>query len=160
MNDLNNSPRKGQNIRHRLTMKKIIPLVFILPSLGHAIESDWRIDKSNCVAYSKETISDGGAFYMAASITESRGLRGIILYASANEVKPLDGAQVLSTNGRDITYVVTTPTPKAIMFEPQQPSDTMFLLQTSTTGSVNFNKVIIRTAGAKSAIDHLFANCN
>lgn len=141
-------------------MKKLIPLLFILPTLSHAIESDWSIDKNNCVAYSKETISDSGAFFMAASVTESGGLRGIIFYASINKVKPIDGAQAFTTNGRNIRYAITTPMPKTIMYEPQTPDDTMFLLKTSTTGSVNFNKVILRTAGAKSAIDYLFANCN
>ncbi|ELM3618260.1 hypothetical protein RYR54_003992 [Aeromonas sobria] len=141
-------------------MKGLISLILFFSLSAFAIESDWSIDKNNCVAYSKETISDGGAFFMAASITESGNLRGLILYSSANGVTPLDGAQALATNGRTIKYSVTTPTPKTIMFEPQQPSDTMFLLQTATTGSVNFNKIILRTAGAKSAIDYLFANCN
>jgi hypothetical protein len=141
-------------------MKKVLPLLFALPSLGYAIESDWSINKNNCVAYSKETVSDGGAFFMAASVTESGSLRGMILYTSANDVKPLDGAQVILTNGRGIRYVVTTPTPKTITFEPQTPDDTMYLLQASTMGSINFNKVIIKTAGAKSSIDYLFANCN
>ncbi|MDD9308387.1 hypothetical protein V6S06_14000 [Aeromonas hydrophila] len=140
-------------------MKKVLPLLFSLPCFSYAVESDWSIDKNNCVAYSKETVSDGGAFFMAASVTESGNLRGMILYASANDVKPLDGAQVIPTNGRDIRYAVTTPTPKAITFEPQTPDDTMFLLKSSTTGSVNFNKVMLRTAGAKSTIDYLFANC-
>ncbi|MGL5040404.1 MAG: hypothetical protein ACRC6D_09930 [Aeromonas sp.] len=141
-------------------MKTLLTICLMLSFSASALEVDWSIDKNNCSAYSKTTMLNNGGFYILASITESGSLRATIVFSSTNDLTPLDGAQVFPTNGKNITYVVTTPTPKTIMFEPQQPTDTIYLLTTATTGSVNFNNVILRTAGTNKVIEHLFSNCN
>ncbi|MDF2411189.1 hypothetical protein GWQ29_17475 [Aeromonas sp. 2HA2] len=141
-------------------MKQAIILLLLFPLSIFAMESDWTVGKDNCTAYSRPTYIDDNAIYLAASITESGSLRGFFLYTMTNGVNPIDGAQAVRINGNDMRFAVTTPTAKTILLEPQEPKDTMYLLQSATTGSLKFNDAVIKTAGAKSTIDYLFENCS
>ncbi|MFM5393183.1 hypothetical protein ACEUAB_03345 [Aeromonas veronii] len=139
--------------------KKILLLAAFFNFNANAA-TDYSVADSNCIAWSQDVVNGDFSYSFAPAIPYGGGIQTSFMAFNirGKSQEHIDTVIQSKVNGRTMSFAVQGHG-DTIIFRPQEKSDTKFILDAATTGSLTFNGMVFKTGGTKTIINYMLAQC-
>ncbi len=122
--------------------------------------TDYSVAESNCIAWSPEVINGEFSYSFSPAIAYGGGIQTSFMAFNikGKSQEHIDTVIQSKVNGRSISFAIQGYG-DTIIFRPQEKSDTKFILDAATTGSLAFNGMVFKTGGTKTIVNYMLAQC-
>lgn len=142
-----------------MSLKKVVFSFLLLSGYAHSA-SDYDISESKCIAWSQHQIKGEYSYTFSPAVPYGGGIQvSFMAHNLKNKNQEhIDDVIVSKVNGRMISFAVQGHQ-SMLVFRPQDKSDTAFILDAATTGSITFGGMILKTGGTKNVVNYMMASC-